>query len=119
MTYKLLLLPGDGIGPEVTAEVERVLNWFQKHRGFAYTAERALVGGAALEAEGAPVSKATMQLALDADAILFGAVGGPNNNRRGLAATTRQKPLGATHATPPHRPRPCARPHARRHSRCQ
>jgi 3-isopropylmalate dehydrogenase len=77
MTVKLLLLPGDGIGPEVTAEVERVLDWFAKNRGFLFAKERALVGGVALDTEGAPVSEATMKLALDADAVLFGAVGGP------------------------------------------
>ena len=76
-TYKLLYLPGDGIGPEVTVEVERVVDWYARERGLSFTAERALVGGAALEAEGAPVSEATMKLALECDAVLFGAVGGP------------------------------------------
>jgi 3-isopropylmalate dehydrogenase len=77
MTYKLLLLPGDGIGPEVMVEVERVVDWFAKNRGLSFTKERGLVGGAALEAEGAPISDATMRLALESDAVLFGAVGGP------------------------------------------
>jgi 3-isopropylmalate dehydrogenase len=77
MTYKILLLPGDGIGPEIMNEAERVLGWFATHRGLSFSAERALVGGAALDAEGAPVSEATMELALAADAVLFGAVGGP------------------------------------------
>lgn len=77
MTYKILLLPGDGIGPEVLDEVQRVLAWYGKNRGLSFETESALVGGAALDAEGAPVSEATMRLALDADAILFGAVGGP------------------------------------------
>jgi 3-isopropylmalate dehydrogenase len=77
MTYKILLLPGDGIGPEVTAQVERVVRWMEENRGLSFATERALVGGAALEAEGAPVSEDTMRLALASDAILFGAVGGP------------------------------------------
>jgi len=77
MTYNILLLPGDGIGPEVIAEVELVLDWFEKNRGISVTTESALVGGAALDAEGTPVSEATMKLALEADAVLFGAVGGP------------------------------------------
>ena len=77
MTFKILLLPGDGIGPEVIAEVERVLAWFGENRGLAFETDSALVGGAALEAEGTPVTEATMKLALDADAVLFGAVGGP------------------------------------------
>jgi 3-isopropylmalate dehydrogenase len=77
MTYNILLLPGDGIGPEVIAETERVVDWFVKNRSLSVNIERALVGGAALEAEGLPVSEATMKKALAADAVLFGAVGGP------------------------------------------
>jgi 3-isopropylmalate dehydrogenase len=77
MTYKLLLLPGDGIGPEVMAETERVINWMAERRGLSFSIERALVGGAALDAEGSAVSEATMKLAHQADAVLFGAVGGP------------------------------------------
>ncbi len=77
MTYKILLLPGDGIGPEVMAETERVLNWLGQNRGLSFSVERALVGGAALDAEGEAVSEETMKLAHAADAVLFGAVGGP------------------------------------------
>ncbi len=77
MTYKLLLLPGDGIGPEVMAETERVIHWMAKHRDLKFSIERALVGGSALEAEGVPVTEETMALAHAADAVLFGAVGGP------------------------------------------
>jgi 3-isopropylmalate dehydrogenase len=77
MTYKILVLAGDGIGPEVMAETERVLSWMGKNRGLKFEVERALVGGAALDAEGAAVSESTMRLAHAADAVLFGAVGGP------------------------------------------
>jgi 3-isopropylmalate dehydrogenase len=77
MSYKILVLPGDGIGPEVMAETERVLAWMAKNRGLKFEVEHALVGGAALDAEGAAVSEATMKLAHAADAVLFGAVGGP------------------------------------------
>src|SRR5438067_8459612 len=77
MTYKILLLPGDGIGPEVMAETERVIHWLAKYRGLSFTIERALVGGAALDGEGVPVTDETMKLAHAADAVLFGAVGGP------------------------------------------
>ena len=77
MSYKLLLLPGDGIGPEVMAETERVIHWMAKHRDLKFSIERALVGGSALEAEGVPVTEETMALAHAADAVLFGAVGGP------------------------------------------
>ncbi len=77
MTYKILVLPGDGIGPEVMAETERVLHWMGRNRGLPFSIEHGLVGGAALDAEGAAVSEATMKLAHEADAVLFGAVGGP------------------------------------------
>src|ERR1700754_211946 len=77
MTYKLLILPGDGIGTEVMAETERVIQWMAKHRGLSFAIERGLVGGAALDAEGTTISEATMKLAHAADAVLFGAVGGP------------------------------------------
>ncbi|UIJ71895.1 3-isopropylmalate dehydrogenase [Aurantimonas sp. HBX-1] len=74
---KLLLLPGDGIGPEAMAEVEKLVVVLNDAAGAGFTTETALVGGAAYDAEGAPVSDATMDLALAADAVLFGAVGGP------------------------------------------
>jgi len=77
MSHKILLLAGDGIGPEVMAETERLLNWMAAERGIAFETERGLVGGAALDEEGAAVSEATMRLAHQADAVLFGAVGGP------------------------------------------
>ena len=76
-TRRLLVLPGDGIGPEVMAEVWRVLEWLQKRRGLAFDVGEGLVGGAAIDAEGAPISDKTMADALAADAVLLGAVGGP------------------------------------------
>src|SRR4051812_28607418 len=77
MSYKILCLAGDGIGPEVMAETERVLNWLGRNRGLSFSVQRGLVGGAALDAEGEAVSEDTMRLAHAADAVLFGAVGGP------------------------------------------
>jgi 3-isopropylmalate dehydrogenase len=74
---KLLILPGDGIGPEVMGEVKRVLDWMDSHRAVAFDVDEDLVGGCAYDAHGAPVSDATMIKALDADAVLLGAVGGP------------------------------------------
>jgi 3-isopropylmalate dehydrogenase len=74
---KLLILPGDGIGIEVMGEVERVLGWFEKHRALKFDIDTGLCGGAAIAAEGRPISEATMKNAAAADAILFGAVGGP------------------------------------------
>jgi 3-isopropylmalate dehydrogenase len=75
-THKLLLLPGDGIGPEVMREVEKLVGWFRK-RGTGFETETDLVGGAAYDAHGAAVSDAAMDRAQAADAVLFGAVGGP------------------------------------------
>jgi len=74
---KLLLLPGDGIGPEVMAQAKRVLNWLQKTHRASFEISEDLVGGAAIDAHGVPVTEATMVRALAADAILFGSVGGP------------------------------------------
>jgi 3-isopropylmalate dehydrogenase len=72
----LLILAGDGIGPEVMAEVRRVIDWFGA-RGATFTVEEDLVGGCAYDAHGAPLSDATMARAQAVDAVLLGAVGGP------------------------------------------
>jgi 3-isopropylmalate dehydrogenase len=76
-SHNLLLLPGDGIGPEVIAQTRRVLDWYARHRAFAFTAHEALIGGIAYEKLGRPDPDETIEKALAADAVLFGAVGGP------------------------------------------
>src|SRR5947209_19122372 len=76
-TYKLLLLPGDGIGPEVMAEVEKVAAALARTGLAQFEFERGLVGGCAYDAHGQAISDADMALARDADAVLLGAVGGP------------------------------------------
>ncbi|WP_062017185.1 3-isopropylmalate dehydrogenase [Aureimonas sp. AU4] len=73
---KLLLLPGDGIGPETMAEVGKVLAVLGR-AGSPFETETALVGGAAYDAHGQSISDGDMALAMAADAVLFGAVGGP------------------------------------------
>lgn len=73
----LLILPGDGIGPEVMEEVKRVIGWFGEKRGLAFDVSEDLVGGAAYDAHGTPLHDDTMAKALAADAVLLGAVGGP------------------------------------------
>jgi len=73
----LLLLPGDGIGPEVMAQAKRVLHWLQEQKRVSFEITEDLVGGAAIDAHGVPITEATMARALAADAVLFGAVGGP------------------------------------------
>ena len=76
-SFNLLLLPGDGIGPEVMAEVEKVLEWFGKAGVARFETEKGLVGGVAFDAHRAAISEADMAKAQAADAVLFGAVGGP------------------------------------------
>jgi 3-isopropylmalate dehydrogenase len=73
----LLILPGDGIGPEVMAEVRKVIAWFGARRGLAFTIEEDLVGGCSYDAHGTPLTDAAMARAQAADAVLLGAVGGP------------------------------------------
>ncbi|MDE2016665.1 MAG: 3-isopropylmalate dehydrogenase [Hyphomicrobiales bacterium] len=76
-TLKLLLLPGDGIGPEVMAEVEKVAAAVAEGGEARFEFERGLVGGCAYDAHGKAISESDMALAKAADAVLFGAVGGP------------------------------------------
>ena len=74
---KLLILPGDGIGPEIVAEALRVLEGLRSLAAFDPDLEFADIGGAALEVHGVPLPEATLSAARSADAILLGAVGGP------------------------------------------
>jgi 3-isopropylmalate dehydrogenase len=76
-SHKLFLLPGDGIGPEVMAEVEAIIGWFTANGIAKFETERGLVGGSAYDAHGEAISDADMARAQAADAVLFGAVGGP------------------------------------------
>ncbi len=76
-TYALLLLPGDGIGPEVMTEVEKVIAALEADGAARFALDRGLVGGAALDAHGVPLSDADLARAQAADAVLLGAVGGP------------------------------------------
>ncbi len=81
---KLLVLPGDGIGPEVMREVRRVIDWMDRRRMVSFDITEDLVGGAAIDARGTPITDETMQAAKDADAILFGSVGGPQWDKLGF-----------------------------------
>src|SRR5688572_12511759 len=76
-THKLLLLAGDGIGPEVMAEVKKLIAWMNGHKMGTFEFEEALVGGCCYDAQGVAITDATMDQAHAADAVLFGAVGGP------------------------------------------
>ena len=75
-TKKLLVLPGDGIGVEVMEEVIKLINWMAKNKSISFDFTKRLVGGAAYDVEGDSISDITMDEALKADAVLFGAVGG-------------------------------------------
>ncbi|SMY08098.1 3-isopropylmalate dehydrogenase [Flavimaricola marinus] len=73
----LLILAGDGIGPEVMDEVKKVIGWFGAKRDMAFDVSEDLVGGCAYDAHGTPLTDATMEKAQSVDAVLLGAVGGP------------------------------------------
>ena len=74
---KLLILPGDGIGPEVMREVRRVIDWADKRRHISFDMTEDLVGGCAIDAHGTSITDKTMDTAMSVDAVLLGAVGGP------------------------------------------
>jgi 3-isopropylmalate dehydrogenase len=74
--FKLLVLPGDGIGPEVMREALRVVEWAARHAAVEFDIEHGIVGGAAVDAFGTPIQDETIARARAADAVLFGAVGG-------------------------------------------
>jgi len=81
---RLLILPGDGIGPEVMREVRRVIDWMDRRRMVSFDLSEDYVGGASIDAKGTPITDATLQAAKDADAILFGSVGGPKWEKLGF-----------------------------------
>lgn len=77
MSKNILVLPGDGIGPEIVNEAVKVLGCLRDDFGLDLEMEEALVGGAAYDAAGHPLPEATLKMAREADAVLLGAVGGP------------------------------------------
>src|SRR6202012_4405260 len=76
-THKLLLLPGDGIGPEVMSEVKRLIDWLNSKGIASFETEQGLVGGSAYDAHKGSITDETLAKAKAADAIIFGSVGGP------------------------------------------
>ncbi|MFP7672464.1 3-isopropylmalate dehydrogenase [Marivita sp. S0852] len=73
----LLILPGDGIGPEVMTEVRKIIDWYGANRDLQFDVSEDLVGGAAYDTHGTPLHDDTMAKAQEVDAVLLGAVGGP------------------------------------------
>ncbi len=82
---KLLILPGDGIGPEVMREARRLMDWLERRRGVGFDATEDLIGGASIDARGTPLADETIAAAGAADAVLLGAVGGPAWDRVAFA----------------------------------
>jgi len=74
---KLLLLPGDGIGPEVTREVKKIIEWFNKKKSLDFKIEEGLVGGASYDKHKNPITDEVFYKALESEAVILGAVGGP------------------------------------------
>ena len=77
MNFNLTVLPGDGVGPEVTEESVKVLQAVGRKSGHSFKLTSRLIGGAAIDGEGAAVSKETLKICKRSDAVLLGAVGGP------------------------------------------
>lgn len=77
MAFNILVVAGDGIGPEVTGEVRRVIDWLGENRGFDVNITEDLVGGCSIDAHGVPATDAMIERAKVADAVILGAVGGP------------------------------------------
>ena len=74
---KILLLPGDGIGPEVVSEVKKIINWLNSKRSLDFEIDEDLVGGAAYDKHGTPITDEVFYKALESEAVILGAVGGP------------------------------------------
>ncbi len=100
-TRRLLILPGDGIGPEVMREVRRVIDWMDRRRMVTFDVSDDHVGGSAIDTYGTPITDETMQKAKDADAILFGSVGGPKWDKLGFAHAARDRHPAAAQGTRP------------------
>jgi 3-isopropylmalate dehydrogenase len=81
---RLLVLPGDGVGPEVMREVRRVIDWMDRRRHVSFSISEDYVGGAGIDNHGVPITDETIEAAKQADAVLFGAVGGPRWDNLGF-----------------------------------
>ena len=74
---KILLLPGDGIGPEVVREAKKVILWFNKHKSLDFSFEEELIGGASIDVNKIPITDEVFFKSLESDAVILGACGGP------------------------------------------
>ena len=73
---KILLLPGDGIGPEVVGETKKIINWFNKKKSLDFKIDQDLIGGASIDKHGMPITDEVFYKALESDAVILGACGG-------------------------------------------
>jgi 3-isopropylmalate dehydrogenase len=76
-TRKILLLPGDGIGPEVVREVKKIIEWLNKNKSLDFSFEEELIGGASIDANKIPITDEVFYKSLESDAVILGACGGP------------------------------------------
>ena len=74
---KILLLPGDGIGPEVVREVKKIIEWFNKKKSLDFSFEEELIGGASIDVNKIPITDEVFYKSLESDAVILGACGGP------------------------------------------
>ena len=74
---KILLLPGDGIGPEVVRETKKIIEWFNKNKSLDFSFEEELIGGASIDANKTPITDEVFYKSLESDAVILGACGGP------------------------------------------
>jgi len=74
---KILLLPGDGIGPEVVREVKKIIEWFNKNKSLDFSFEEELIGGASIDANKIPITDEVFYKSLESEAVILGACGGP------------------------------------------
>ena len=74
---KFLLLPGDGIGPEVINEVKKIINWFNSKKSLDFEIDEDLAGGASYDKHGTPITDEVFYKALESKVVMLGAVGGP------------------------------------------
>ena len=74
---KILLLPGDGIGPEVISEVKKIITWFNDKKSLDFEIDQELIGGCSYDKHGTPITDEVFYKALESEAVILGAVGGP------------------------------------------
>ena len=84
---KFLLLPGDGIGPEVVREARKIIEWFNKHKSLDFDVDQELMGGASIDKNKIPITDEVFYKSLECDAVVVGACGGRNGITRNFQKT--------------------------------